>query len=92
MGLSPEQVSEAVNKAKEDSKSVSDYHYRSVRQKPLLMVHVLDAGNMRVPAFGVSFPDGDYTTTVEVVANPVWIEQMYGGADDDPDDEEDWDD
>lgn len=92
LGLSPEQVSEAVNKAKEDSKSVSDYHYRSVRQKPLLMVHVLDAGNMRVPAFGVSFPDGDYTTTVEVVANPVWIEQMYGGADDDPDDEEDWDD
>lgn len=75
----------------------SDYDYREVRRKPLLMIHVLGPvgskdPSHRVPAFGVSFPPGDYETEVEVVANTVWIERMHSRAVDSPDDEEDYDD
>lgn len=75
----------------------SDYDYREVRRKPLLMIHVLGPvgskdPSHRVPAFGVSFPPGDYETEVEVVANTIWIERMHSRAVDSPDDEEDYDD
>ena len=74
----------------------SDYDYRELRRKPLLMVHVLGPvgskyPSHRVPAFGVSFPPGDYETEVEVVANTVWIERMHSQAVDSPDEEEDYD-
>ena len=74
----------------------SDYDYREVRRKPLLMIHVLgpigsENPSHRVPAFGVSFPPGDYETEVEVVANTVWIERMHSQAVDSPDEEEDYD-
>ena len=59
------------------------------------MLHVLGpVGNdadARVPAFGLSFPNGHYQTEVEVVANQVWIERMQGGSFDTPDEEEDYD-
>jgi hypothetical protein len=42
-----------------------------------------------VAAYGISFPHGDLTT-IRVVANKVWLQQMQGPADD-PDDEEDFD-
>ena len=41
-------------------------------------------------AFGVSFPYGDYSTTINVVVNKVWLQQMQGYGDD-PDEEEDYD-
>jgi hypothetical protein len=102
LGLSPTQVAAAVANALADEtneskdKAASDYHYRVVRNKPLLMIHVLaPTGNPevtgRIPAFGVSFPDGLFGTTVEIVANKLWVEQMYGPLDDDPDDEDDYD-
>jgi hypothetical protein len=74
----------------------SDTHYREVRSKPLLMVHVLgpvgsESPSERVPAFGISFPFGDYLRTVEVVANKVWIDLMQGPSDR-PDEEDDYDD
>jgi len=97
LGLSDLQKNQALALAREDGedKKPSDFHFRSVRKKPLLMVHVLapdesDVG-ARVPAFGLSFPPGHYQTEIEVVANQVWIERMHGGAFDTSDEEEDYD-
>lgn len=96
LGLSDLQRNEAIRFAREDSegKEPSDFHFRAVRKKPLLMVHVLapveDDPDERVPAFGLSFPPGHYQTEIEVVANQVWIERMHGGAFDTPEEEEDY--
>jgi hypothetical protein len=102
LGLTSEQVEEAEALAAKDSKSKtgqpSDIHYRVVRNKPLLMLHVLEPkGNSafkghRVPAWGLSFPADLYGVEITVVANKVWMEQMYGSLDDDPDADEDYDD
>jgi hypothetical protein len=108
LGLSPVQVAEAVLKAEEQSgkgAEVADHHYRSVRNKPLLMLHVITPGARkgdalpsgfnpadRFPAFGVSFPDGLYGLSVEkrVAVNKVWREQN-GMTADFPDEEDDYD-
>lgn len=77
-------------------KSPSDVHYREVRNKPLLMLHVLSPtpnpveNQNLVPAFGVSFPMGDYTTEVTVIANKDWI-RIHGSFVDIPDEDEDQD-
>jgi hypothetical protein len=102
LGLSEEQIGAAEALAAEGSKGrnkkPSDLHYRIVRNKPLLMLHVLEPKDnekfkgARVPAWGLSYPTGLYETEIEVVANKVWIEQMYGALDDDPDADEDYDD
>lgn len=102
LGLNEEQLSQAEALAAEDEKSKtkkpSDFHYRVVRNKPLLMLHVLEPtensnfAGCRVPAWGISYPDGLYRTQIEVVANRVWVEKMYGALDDDPDAEDDYDD
>lgn len=99
LGLTLEQQAEAAELAErgDGTKQPSDFHYRSVRKKPLLMLHVLgpvgtpDATN-RIPAFGVSFPPGDYVTEIEVVANTVWLERMHSASVDSPDEEDDYDD
>lgn len=97
LGLSEMQQREAQRLACEgdDDKKPSDFHYRSIRKKPLLMLHVLRLGGeecgARVPAFCLSFPPGHYQTEVEVVANQVWIERMQGELLDTPDEEEDYD-
>jgi hypothetical protein len=100
LGLTTDQIREAEDKAQEgdenSGKKPSDTHYRAVRNKPLLMLHVLapkdtDKVYERVPAFGLSFPYGLYHVEIEVVANRVWLEQMYGSLDDSPDDEDDYD-
>lgn len=102
IGLDDGQLKEAEKLAAEDQKSKtklpSDFHYRVIRDRPLLMVHVLEPTDnpkfegQRVPAWGLSYPDGQYGTAIQVVANRVWIEQMYGSFDDDPDEDEDYDD
>jgi hypothetical protein len=101
-GLSRDQIELAERKAAEGIKSEtgkpSDYHYRLARRQPLLMLHVLspkdndEFSGLRVPAFGVSFPDDDdlYRTEVKVAVNRVWLKQMQG-PEDNPDDEEDYD-
>ena len=96
-GLTAPQQSRAVELAREDDgKEPSDTHYRSIRNKPLLMLHVLlipeedGSGRIRVPAFGVSFPPGLYSTEIQVVANRIWIASMQGPPDD-PDNDEDYD-
>ncbi|MBF2755241.1 MAG: Z1 domain-containing protein [Gammaproteobacteria bacterium AqS3] len=99
IGLSPQQIEEAKGLALEDGddRKPFDFHFRSVRKRPLLMLHVLgpvgEDKDARVPAFGLSFPPGHYEpkyeTEVEVVINPVWGEGMQGslfdtfGEDDD---------
>lgn len=96
LGLSDEQRAEARMVAGDDNGSgvVSDTHYRMVRNRPLLMIHSLepksDAVKGPIAAFGVSFPYGDYSTTINVVVNKVWLQQMQGYSDD-PDEEEDYD-
>jgi hypothetical protein len=105
LGLTDEQIAEAQEVAASDknskTKKPSDFHYRVVRNKPLLMIHVLEPTDteiarligQRIPAFGVSFPNGLFGAEfeIEVVANRVWLEQMYGSFEDDPDAEEDYD-
>ena len=96
LGLSEEQQTQAQKLAEEDNKQPSDFHYRTVRNKPLLMVHLLDLGKgknkqLKVPAYGISFPPGNYSESIDVVANKVWIDQIHGGTLDTPDEEDDYD-
>lgn len=96
IGLGENQRSEAETLARgeEGAGAVSDTHYRMVRNKPLLMLHSLEPRSDEVmgpiAAYGVSFPYGDYSTTINVVVNKVWLQQMQGYADD-PDQEDDYD-
>jgi hypothetical protein len=95
LGLTGDQQDAAAALAREDDgKAPSDTHYRTIRNKPLLMLHILslqsERGRVRVPAFGISFPPGLYGTEVKVVANSIWIASM-SGPEDNPDDEEDFD-
>lgn len=98
LGLTEDEKMEAVSLAKQSDKNPSDFHYRTIRNKPLLMIHIVDLrdkdkniSQKSVPAFGISFPPGDYSEGVEVVANTVWVNQLHGGVFDAPDDEEDFD-
>lgn len=96
LGLSREQREEAIAHSSQDGKSrtLSDTFYRMVRNKPVLMIHSLqpksDAVQGPIAAFGVSLPYGDYSTTVEVVANQIWLRTMQD-HDDGPDEEDDFD-
>ncbi len=96
LGLSDAQCAEANNEASSEGSAgaVSDTHYRMVREKPLLMIHSLKpkggAVTGPIAAFGMSFPYGDYSTTIKVVVNKVWLQQMQGYVDD-PDEDEDYD-
>ena len=96
LGLSAEQKIEAQKLAEDDKKQPSDFHYRTIRNKPLLMIHLLDLGEdedrqLGVPAYGISFPPGNYSESIDVVANRVWVEQIHGGTFDAPDEEDDYD-
>lgn len=95
LGLSSIQEKEARELAKmeDPAKEPSDRHYRMIRKKPLLMIHVLNPANPdetpeRIPAFGISFPFGHYSTEIEVVVNKVYLENMQGPFIDSPDEEE----
>ena len=94
LGLTQQQKDAAVSMAEEDGKKApSDIHFRTVRNKPLLMIHVIEPkeAQERVPAFGISFPANNYETEIEVMANTVWMKQMYDISTDSPDQEVDYD-
>jgi hypothetical protein len=97
LGLDGSQIKEAETLVSASKKKPSDIHYRQVRKKPLLMLHILNirgedgVDQDNVPAFGVSFPTGEYSTEIEVVANVVWVNQMHGDIFDAPEDDEDFD-
>ena len=92
LGLSKEQQEQAENLAAEDEKKPSDLHYRAIRKKPLLMIHLLDLGKgddkqTGAPAYGISFPPGNYSQSVQVVVNKIWID-VHGEISYEPDEEE----
>ncbi len=97
LGLTEKQRTEAgANASERGAGAPSDTHYREIRNKPLLMLHVLglegkNETQERVPAFGISFPGGHYDKTVKVVANSILLEQMLGREVDNPDEEDDFD-
>jgi hypothetical protein len=102
LGLTTEQLASAERLAIEEhqcdplrSEKPSDKHFRAVRNKPLLMIHSLgikvDGAVERVPAIGVSFPFWGESRAVRVRVNKVWLRQMRGVSDDNPDEEEDYD-
>jgi Z1 domain len=103
LGLLPDRLALANHYAQRDhdedpqrSEKPSDKHYREARNKPLLMIHSIRIKDgdryCRVPAVGVSFPYIDGAPTVKVKVNMVWLKQMRGTLDDNPEDEEDYDD
>ena len=101
LGLSEVQMGEAINRAKRNNRGGNLIHadYRAVRKCPLLMIHVLTGKtgspleNVRIPTIGMSFPPDDFTRAVEIVANPVYIQQelfaIHGTLEDDPAPEDD---
>lgn len=97
LGLPEEQKKEAEKLALEEDRVPSDRDYREIRNKPLLMLHLLDLGSKEkswqanVPAYGISFPPGNYLESVEVVANKVWVDQVHGNTFADVDEEDDFD-
>ncbi len=90
LGLTEKQVilAKANHKERSTTQNISDYYYREVRDRPLLMLHNLKLQPKKddefkttiknVPAFSISFPPGHYSKSVKVVANSVWIELMHG--------------
>lgn len=84
-----------IAKGEDGCGAVSDTHYRMVRNRPLLMIHSLEPKGDNVvgpiAAFGISFPYGDYSTTINVVVNKVWLKQMVGYADDPAEEEDQYD-
>lgn len=96
IGLTDEQIAmanvNALAKSKDDKLVVSDADYRRVRNKPLLMIHSLmpksDSINGPIAAIGLSFPYEDQLTTVRIVANRIWLQQMIGFKDDPSEEEE----
>lgn len=104
IGLNTDQRMEAEERAREENEgNTADKHYRFVRRRPLLMLHALKLVHKpdkeaapqelldQVPAIGIAFPDGDYTTTVPYVVNRVWLQQMQQESYDKPDEEDDYD-
>ena len=77
-----------------DKPSGKDYRDQTVRNKPLLMIHLLDLFNnpnhrpedkiiSNVPAIGVSFPNTGNTDSVECVVNRTYIQMdMFEDEDD----------
>jgi len=95
LGLTAVQL-DAARLSVKASETLSDHHFRKQRKKPLLMIHLINVkgedntGQDYVPAYGISFPFGDYSKGVEVVANKVYLDQFNGDVDDLPDDEDDY--
>ncbi|MDR1086376.1 MAG: Z1 domain-containing protein [Deltaproteobacteria bacterium] len=82
LGLTNDQIHLAESNASSDGRKASDADYRTVRDKPLLMLHLIncdeknDMLNNMAPAFSVSFPRGEFDKSVDVVVNQIWLQQM----------------
>ncbi len=99
VGLSKEQRAKA-KKHSRGAKNVSDQFYRTVREKPLLMIHALKLVHKnehtgkkilcldQVPGIGISFPYDVSTifNPVEYVVNKVGLQQDLFDAPDEEDD------
>ena len=83
------------------TRNYPDWIYSRVRNKPLLVVHLLAIGeedhdlsrSSPVTAWSISFPDTRRReSTVEYVVNTTWFQEHYGDDDADDDDENGTDD
>ena len=90
-GLSDEQIAEAERSYREEKKLTTetanypDHIYRAVRDRPLLIVHLLAIGGQDedlsaqrpIVAYSVSFPRTDRSEdTVEYMVNTTWMRQL----------------
>jgi hypothetical protein len=88
-GLSPGQIEEA-RKAVGGADNIPDIAYRTVRSRPLLMLHVLDLGHEtadsetrladKACAWGISFPGvkgSGRGVLVEYLVNTVWWKEQF---------------
>ena len=91
LGLTNDQILQAESSASSEGRTASDADYRTVRDKPLLMLHLINCDDKNdtldnmAPAFGVSFPRGEFDKSVDVVVNQIWLQQMkddFGDQDD----------
>jgi hypothetical protein len=98
-GLSPDQIEEA-RSAVQGASNIPDIVYRTVRSKPLLMLHVLDLGHetadseIRIAdkacAWGISFPGvkgSGRGVLVEYLVNTVWWKDQFDSDLDEDSDE-----
>jgi len=96
LGLSDDQKQAAkdLTESRGRGGTVSDTHYREVRNKPLLMLHSLHPKSDEVmgpiAAFGMSFPFEKDIPTINVVVNKIWLKQMQAveSAQDEDEDED----
>ncbi|MGY6517562.1 MAG: Z1 domain-containing protein [Lysobacteraceae bacterium] len=95
---------EAKWRADNGEASIPDLQYRKVRERPLLMVHLLDMrvqqaepGNERAErhaAYGISFPglrEGQVEQKVVYTANMIAFRETFGDPDAEGDDDDDYD-
>lgn len=99
-GMSPAEI-KAAQTSWDKSQDISDKHYIKRRERPLLMLHVLDVWDKEkdkekinppamssVVAWGIAFPNTNYETTeVTYVVNTTWWAENYGSAEDDADED-----
>lgn len=104
LGLDPRRrkaAEETAGNSGPEQKLVSDRAYREQRNKPLLMIHLLAVRTinqrpedyMLIYTYGVSFPDTgiEFATEVDIVANQLYLDEMYGSEGEDYSiDEEDY--
>lgn len=96
LGLNPRKrraAEETSETSVSEQKLVSDRFYRKQRGKPLLMIHLLAVRSKdqtieestEIFTYGVSFPEtGDkFATEVDIVANQLYLNEMFGFEDDD---------
>jgi len=101
LGLNEEELVQAEKVAQENGHKKptdGDYRHKTVRGRPLLMLHLLELFNEvegtpsieaeLIPAVGFSFPAFGDTRSVACVVNKVWIENDMI---DSPDEEDDFD-
>lgn len=89
IGLDINDVNDVERPYREVKKSIPDKIYRKVRQRPLLMIHLIDCKKNEeslfeqgIVAYGISFPGEAGSRRpedlVEYVVNPVWWSENYG--------------
>lgn len=95
VGLTESQKNEAENIRKDKGIKQSGEPYRQVRERPLLVIKVLDIATKEsqiakdVIAFGISFPKSKDNRTVKFKGNKVWIEKNLGKENDDEERDDD---
>lgn len=105
-GLSEEEKKKAKEKFRAGNKKKSndsninypDRIYREIRNRPLLIIHLLVIGEKDddlksatpVVAYSISFPStGHEERTVEYIVNPTWMQEHYGDWEDEDEEVDD---